>query len=154
MKTKITLTLLLTSIFYFSFGQSINMDAPKRTNTIILVKEGEALPILIEFAKHLQDNGYSIEKLDKDLLSLSTDFKEFKFAGVAVMKIIAFVRQNENKVKIEIKGKIEISNPNGGQVPFDVCNCGMMGAARKNSFKAIITLLESYKFESVEFLEK
>ena len=146
--------LFLTSIYYFSNGQSMNLEAPKKTNTIILVKEGEALPILIEFAQHLQDNGYSIEKLDKDLLSVSTDFKEFKFAGVAVMKIIAFVRQKENNVRIEIKGKIEISNPRGGQVPFDICNCGMMGDARKNSFKAMIAIIEKYKFDSVEFLEK
>lgn len=154
MKSKIIAIFLLTSMFYVSFGQSINLDAPKKTNTIILVKEGEALPILIEFAEHLQDNGYSIEKIDKDLLSLSTDFKDVKFAGVAVMKIIAFVRQKENKVRIEIKGKLEISNPSGGQVPFDICNCGMMGDARKNSFKAMINIIEKYTFDSVEFLEK
>ena len=154
MKTKTIAILFLTSMFFVSFGQSINLDAPKKTNTIILVKEGEAFPILIEFAQHLQDNGYSIEKLDKDLLSVSTDFKEFKFAGVAVMKIVAFVRQKENKVRIEIKGKVEISNPSGGQVPVDICNCGMMGDARKNSFKAMIAVIEKYKFDSVEFLEK
>lgn len=154
MKTAILIMSLQISLTMVSYGQSNKFDAPKKTNTIILIKEGNSLQILTEFAQHLQDNGYTIEKLDKDLFSLSTDYKDYKFAGKAVIKIISFVRQVDNKVKIEIKGKIEISNPNGGQVPYDVCNCGMSGDARKNAFKTIITLIESYPFENIEFIEK
>ena len=83
-----------------------------------------------------------------------TDFKEYKFSGIAVLKIFAFVRQLENNVKIEIKGKIEVSNPFGGQIPYDACNCGLSGDARKNAFKTILTLLETYSYENIEFLEK
>lgn len=151
---KTIITTLLLFIVFFSFGQNEKTEAPKKTNTIIILKEGNAEQILIEFAQHLQDNGYSIEKLDKDLLSLSTGFKDYKFSGKAVLKIFAFVRQLESNVKIEIKGKIEISNPYGGQVPYDVCNCGLSGDARKNAFKTILTLLETYSYESIEFLEK
>ncbi|HON69942.1 MAG TPA: hypothetical protein PL153_02665 [Tenuifilum sp.] len=148
------ITTLLVFIVLISFGQNKKIEAPKKANTIIILKKGNAEQILIEFAQHLQDNGYSIEKLDKDLLSLSTDFKEYKFSGIAVLKIFAFVRQLENNVKIEIKGKIEVSNPFGGQIPYDACNCGLSGDARKNAFKTILTLLETYSYENIEFLEK
>lgn len=154
MRTSITIFALMIIMNTLSYGQTEKFDAPKKTNTIVLIKEGNATLILTEFAQHLQDNGYTIEKLDRELLSLSTDFRDYKFAGKAVMKIIVFVRQMDTKVKIEIKGKIEISNPFGGQVPYDVCNCGMAGDARKNAFKAILKLIETYSFESIEFIEK
>lgn len=128
-------------------------DIPKKTNTITIFKEGTAQQILTSFALHLQDNGYSIEKLDKDLLSLFTDFKEYKFAGVSVMKIVAFARQVDNKVKLEIRGKIEISSP-GNKIPFEICKCGMVGDARLNAFKEMLSLVEKYSYDTIEFSVK
>lgn len=154
MRAKTMAMLLLMSMSYLSYGQLSYKDAPRKTNTIVITKQGDDLTTLIEFAKHLQDNGFSIDKLDKDFLSLSTDFKDFKFAGVAVMKIVAFIRKKNNNVKIEIKGKIEISNPYGGQVPMDVCKCGMAGDARKNAFQEMLSIIDSYKFDSIEYFKK
>jgi hypothetical protein len=127
-------------------------DIPKKTNTITVYKEGTALQILTDLARHLQDNGYSIEKLDKDLLSLSTDYKTFKFQGVAVMKIVAFVRQVESKVKIELKGKVEVTSAlASGNVPFDACKCGLVGDARLNSFKEMLEIVEKFNYLTIEF---
>lgn len=154
MKRKIAVIFIFFIVYCSSLAQSKKYDSPKKTNTIVLTKEGDANAILIDFAKYLQDSGYSIERIDKDLLSISTDFRTYKFDGIAVMKINAFVKQNDDKVKIEIKGKIEITNPYGGQIPYEACNCGFAGDARKKAFKEMISLIENYKFDNLEFLVK
>lgn len=155
---KIYLFISLICILQTTFSQekkSDISDIPKKTNTITFYKEGTALQILTELARHLQDNGYSIEKLDKDLLSLSTDFKTYKFQGVSEMNIIAFVRQVEGKVKVEIKGKVKVHDPlNGGSIPFDACKCGLVGDARLNAFKEMLETVEKFNYLTIEFSTK
>ena len=45
-------------------------------------------------------------KVDKELLTLSTDFKSYKFSGVAVINC-CFCKANGPKSILEIKGNIE-----------------------------------------------
>jgi hypothetical protein len=42
----------------------------------------------------------------------------------------------------------------GGPVPFEACNCGMIGDARKNAFSEILRTLADFEFENVEFIIK
>jgi hypothetical protein len=150
----------ISIIFYscfaiFSFGQGNTFDPPKKVNAIIIEKKSPSLDFLLDYARHLQEFGFSIEKLDRDLVSLSTDFKTYEFAGVAVVKIIAYAKQNGDTSSIEIRGKVEVTNPMaGGPVPFEACNCGMVGDARKNAFNDILRTLRDFKFDSLEFIIK
>ncbi len=152
MKINIKLTIVLLFSSVLLFGQTHNFKPPKKTNTIILEKESKAVDFLIDYAKHLQDYGYAIEKIDKDLLSLSTEFKGYKFGGVAVVKIIAFAREKGTQSTLTIKGKIEVTNPlAGGQVPFEAANKGMSGDAQRNGFNEILNTLHEFNYDSIEF---
>ncbi len=154
MKNYFLFSFFVFNLNLIAYSQNTKYNVPKKTNTVVLLKEGTALLILTNLAQYLQDNGYTIDKMDKDLLSLSTDFKDYNFAGKAGLKIVAYTRQVDSIVKIEIKGKIELSSPFGGQVQYEACNCGLAGDARKNAFNTLLKLLENYSFESIEFLEK
>ena len=124
---------------------------PKGTNTIILKTELSNSELLISFARHLQDEGYSIEKLDKDLLSLSTEYEDYKTPSVAVMKIDAFVRGN----KIVISGDINITDAlSGAVVKMDICKCGFSGDARLNAFKEMLRTIISFKYNEIEYQKK
>ncbi len=149
---KLTIGLLFQSVLIF--GQNQTLKPPKKVNTIVIEKTDSAVNLLLEYAKHLQDFGFSIEKIDKEFLTLSTDFKSYKFGGVAVIRIVAFSRQKGTKSRLEIKGKIEVSNPFGGQVPYEACNCGMAGDARKNGFKEILKTLDNFAYDTIEFVKK
>lgn len=152
-RTKILIILLLANTILV-VGQNRTFHPPKKVNTIIIEKKDTAIHFLIDYAKHLQDVGYTIEKLDKDFLTFSTDYKNYKFSGVAVLKIIAFARQNGPIARLEIRGKIEVSNASGGQFPLEACNCGMKGNAKKNAFIEILKTLDDLKFRKIEFLKK
>lgn len=154
MKTNITLTIALLFSSFLLFGQTHNFNPPKKTNTIILKKECDAVDFLIEYAKHLQDFGFSIDKIDKDLLTLSTEFKEYKASGVGVVKILAFARQKDEKCTLVIRGNIELSNPFGGQVPMEACNCGMKADNQRKGFNEILNTLNDFKYDSIEFETK
>jgi hypothetical protein len=152
MKRYIILTAVLLNYSNHLIGQVLN--PPKKVNTVVIEKVDTAVNLLMDYARKLQDFGFSIEKVDKELLTLSTDFKSYKFGGIAVVKVVAFSRQNGTIARLEIKGKIEVSNPYGGQVPFEACNCGMMGDARKNGFSEMLKTLERFSFDKIEFLIK
>jgi hypothetical protein len=157
---KLTIGLMLQSVLLCSGcktleNQPLNpFNPPPKANTIVIEKTDNAANFLLEYAKHLQDFGFSIEKVDKELLTLSTDFKSYKFSGVAVIKIVAFARQNGPKSILEIKGNIEVSNPFGGQVPFNACNCGSPGDAQRNGFNEILKTLDNFAYDSIEFVIK
>ena len=59
---KFTIVLLFSSVLLF--GQTHNFKPPKKTNTIILEKECAAVDFLVDYAKHLQDYGFTIEKIE------------------------------------------------------------------------------------------
>ncbi len=151
-KLLILITFLIPTLILL--GQNKNIVPPKKTNTIIISRKDVAEHFLLDYAKHLQNYGFSIEKFDKEFLTLATDFKRYKFGGVAVIKIVAYSKQTGDTSKIIIKGKIEISNPYGGQVPDEACNCGMAGDARKNGFKEILKTLDNFNYDRIEFLKK
>jgi len=155
MKKNITLFvwLLILSISVVN-GQDKSFDAPKKSNLITVSKKDTALQFLLQYARHLQDFGFSVDRIDKELLSFSTDFKTYKFGGIAVIKITVFARQNGDTAKLEIKGKIEVSNADGGKFPYDACNCGLPGDARKNAFKEMLKTLESFPVDKIEFIIK
>ena len=154
MKRHIILTVGLLIYSSHLFGQNQALNPPKKVNAIVIEKADTAVNLLMSYARQLQDFGFSIEKVDKELLTLSTDFKSYNFGGVAVVKVVAFSRQSGTNARLEIKGKIEVSNPSGGQVPFEACNCGMMGDARKNGFSEILKTLENFSYDKIEFLIK
>lgn len=144
---KIVLCLVALVSFYPVIGQN-EIKPQKKSNTIILTTELSNLDLLIEFAKHLQDAGYIIEKLDKDLISLSTDYEEYKTPSIAVMKIDAFVRGN----KIVIRGDINITDAlSGSVVKMDICNSGFPGDARLNAFKEMLKTANTFKHNEIEF---
>ena len=144
--------LLATLCATMAFGQELS-DIPKKTNTIILSDSAKSFNYLIEFANYLQDQGYDIEKLDKDLQNLNTAFKDYKFAGLAQMKIYAFTRQMDSTAVLTIKCKILISSF-AGQAPMDACNCGIIGDARLNAFKETLRLAKGFQYDKIEFLIK
>jgi hypothetical protein len=154
MKRHIILTAGLLIYSIHLFGQNQALSPSKKVNAVVIVRTDTALNFLMSYARQLQDFGFSIEKVDKELLTLSTDFKSYKFGGVAVVKVVAFSRQSGTMARLEIKGKIEVSNPYGGQVPFEACNCGMMGDARKNGFNEILKTLDNFSYDKIEFLIK
>ncbi|HLW07885.1 MAG TPA: hypothetical protein VKY45_09995, partial [Marinilabiliaceae bacterium] len=131
-----------------------NFQPPKKTNTIVLKQKCNATDFLVEYAKHLQDFGFAIEKIDKDLLNFSTEFKSYKASGVGVIKILAFARQKGEECTLVIRGNIELSNPYGGQVPMEACNCGMIGDNRKKGFNEILNTLTNFNYDSIEFETK
>lgn len=154
MRKQIVNIIALLILSHFLFGQNQLPNPPKKVNTIVIEKSDTAVHLLMNYARQLQDSGFSIDKIDKELLTLSTDFKSYNFGGIAVVKVVAFTRQNGATARLEIKGKIEVSNPYGGQVPFDACNCGIIGDARKNGFSEILKTLEKFSFDKIEFLTK
>jgi hypothetical protein len=154
MKRYVTLTAGLLIYSTYLFGQDQALRPAKKVNTIVIEKADTAVNLLMSYARHLQHFGFFIEKVDKELLTLSTDFKSYKFGGIAVVKVVAFSRQSGTNARLEIKGKIEVSNPYGGQVPFEACNCGMMGDARKNGFSEILKTLDNFPYDKIEFLIK
>lgn len=125
--------------------------APKNANVIILVKEGAAEDVLVNFALFLRDHGYSIENLDKELLSLSTEYREFKASGAGELKIKAYTEQEGPNVKIVIRGSIKMANPFGSPVSFEACNCGIVGDNRKRGFNTIMNLVLSFPFDTFSF---
>lgn len=135
-----------------TIAQQRNFNPPKKASAVVILKKDSSITFLTEYAKHLQNLGFSIEKFDKELVSLSTEFKNYKFGGVAVIKIIAFAQQNGETSKITIRGNIKVSTGIRGDVPFEACNCGMSGDARKNGFSEILKTLENFNYEDFMFL--
>lgn len=149
---KTFLTLLLTLFCISTFSQDIKI--PRKTNQILIYKKDSALNLLKDYAKTLQDRNFNIDKLDKDLLSIKTESKTFKFAGVATMKIFATVKQKGDSAILKITGSIEVTNPlAGGQIPFESCFCGMAGSAQLNSFKEILATIEPYKEDRIVYIK-
>lgn len=142
-------------LIFFSLsisGQEV--DIPRKTNQILVYKKDSAINLLKEYARILQDHNFNIEKLDKDLLNIKTEPKSFKFSGVATMKIFANTRQLGDTTVLKITGSIEIINPMvAGPVPFESCNCGIMGNAQLNSFKEILATLAEVKADRVVYLK-
>ena len=138
----------------YLFGQNQEFNPPKKANTIVIEKVDSAVNLLMSYARQLQDFGFSVEKVDKELLTLSTEFKSYKFGGIAVVKVVAFSKQSGTNARLEIKGNIEVYNSYGNQVPFDACNCGIMGDARKNGFNEILKTLDKFSYDKIEFLIK
>lgn len=152
MKTNILLLICIMGTNIIGFSQNSSEKLPKNTNTIILKLTGDATKELTKFANHLQDKGFTIEKLDNTLLSLSTDNKGFKVGGrYANLRIKAYSRQNDSLVSIIISGKVEVSGLGGGQIPFDACNCGIAGDARKGGFNVIRDSVEGFTFDTIEY---
>src|SRR5688500_16816545 len=87
-----------------TIAQQRNFNPPKKASAVVILKKDSSITFLTEYAKHLQNLGFSIEKFDKELVSLSTEFKNYKFGGVAVIKIIAFAQQNGETSKITVRG--------------------------------------------------
>lgn len=149
MKNFILLILVLFS--FQAIGQET--EVPKKTNQILVYKKDSALNVLMEYARILQDHNFNVEKLDRDLLSVKTESKTFKFSGVATMKIFANTKQQGDITILKITGNIEVTNPlAGGQVPFESCNCGIMGNAQLNSFKEILSTLDEIKADRTVYL--
>lgn len=65
-------TILFTLI---SFGQSTN-EPIKKTNTILIMTEMDVNEIFVSWGKHLAQNGFSIDKSNKDFLTLTTGPKD------------------------------------------------------------------------------
>lgn len=141
--------ILLSTI---TIAQNRNFNPPKKASAVVVLKKDSAITFLTDYAKHLQNFGFSIERFDKELASLSTDFKTYKFGGVAVIKIVAFAQQNGETAKITIRGKIKVSTGIRGDVPYEACNCGMSGDARKNGFFEILKTLNNFNHEDFAFL--
>ena len=133
-------------------AQNGNFNPPKKASAVVLLKKDSAVSFLAGYAKHLQNFGFSIERFDKELASLSTDFKTYKFGGVAVIKIVAFAQQNGETAKITIRGKIKVSTGIRGDGPYEACNCGMSGDARRNGFSEILKTLNNFNYEDFAFL--
>ena len=149
MKNPILLVLILFS--FQAIAQEI--EVPKKTNQILVFLKDSAINVLKEYARILQDHNFNIEKLDRDLLSVKTEPKTFKFSGVATMKIFANTRQQGDTTVLKITGSIEVTNPMlAGPVPFESCNCGIMGNAQLNSFKEILATLADIKADRVVYL--
>lgn len=133
-------------------GKVKDHKVTKRANVIIIEKNDSAQKVLKELSLLLLDKGFSIEKYDKELFSITTDFKRFKFGGVAVMKVLVTARQNGNKTILKLRAKIEVTNAlAGGQVPFESCYCGLTGDAKRNSFIELINIADSFSYDSIEF---
>ena len=72
-KELLTLPAILLTLI--SFGQSTN--APfKKSNAILIITEMEGNETFISWGKHLSQNGFSIDKSNKDFLTLTTGPKD------------------------------------------------------------------------------
>lgn len=148
---KTTLLILVFSLSMFSVCNSQQLKAPKNSNVITITKAGDAKEVFIEFGMFLRDYGYSLENVDKDFLSLSTGYKEFKASGAGELKIKSYTQQTDKHVEIVIRGTLKMANPFGSPVSFEACNCGMAGDNRKKAFNTIIKLVEKYECDKIEF---
>ena len=149
--------IIIIFLVFFAFAANAQTNplenAPKKSNMVVIEKEGNALDFLIDYGKHLQDFGFTVENINKDFLSLSTDFKEYKHSGVAVIKLNVHAKQKNNIAILVIRGKIEVSSLYG-TVPFEACKCGMVGDARKNGFREIGYTLENFNYSKIEIFKK
>lgn len=133
-----------------SFCQYNIDNAPKKANTVIITRSGDALTLLKELIVNLQDKGYFIDKFEKELLSVETKYKEFKYSGVydGELKIILFARQiEEDKVKFVIKGEVKF----GGKFTNEACNCGIGGDVRKKGFETMLEALSAFRYETISY---
>ena len=152
MKSIILISALIGFFTFNVLSQAQDVKPQSKSNTIILTKNGDALKLLNDLVFHLQDNGYNIEKFNKELFSIETSYKIFKYSGgmSGNHKIFIYARQKDDNVMVVVSGKIEISGI-GSQVSYEACNCGVIGDARKNAFTQIINVITSYQWETINF---
>lgn len=93
-KSQLWLALLPLALLFAVVQNCHAQEAPKKANTAVI----SCSECLIEFAKYLQDEGFDIDRLDKELGSVQTNFKEVGEANTK-LKLSARLRGNELIVK-------------------------------------------------------
>lgn len=133
-----------------SFSAFSQVKLPRKTSTVILHSEDSAHIVIVNFAKHLQREGFIIDKLDKELLSLNTDFKSFKWQTGGNVKLYVYAEVEGAGSKLVIRGKA--ANTGAGlDYVFDVCQCGVYGDLRQAALQQMISVTASFDGGMVSF---
>lgn len=121
---KILLYFLLISFSVFA------QEIPKNSRAIIItVSESDPEKIYKSLAAHLIDNGYTIEKSDKDLLYINTERKVVKYAWE--VRISATIK--DNKIKFTGKQFLPGFDDSENQIRY----YGVKGAMYKTCFDEV-----------------
>jgi hypothetical protein len=151
-------TLFLISII-FALTISINaqdksIKPPKDANVIQLQIQGNAFELLTDYALKLQEFGFIIKDLNKELISFHTDYKFYKYSSITELRIKVSVKQDGGNSIFDIRGEINNYNSYGNPVPYEVCYCGKSKDAKKMAFNKILKTVEGLDYRKIEFLTK
>jgi hypothetical protein len=142
--------LIVLCIFYSNHLIS-QLDIPKKSNVIVFEKKTTADSLLMWYAEKLLDLGYVID-VNKDLRTITTEYKSFKWQGSARVQIIGRVKQKDDVSILELRGNAEVSHVFVG-VPmiYPSCQCGIPGDVRKASFKEILKSSAGMEYDKFWF---
>jgi hypothetical protein len=142
--------LIVLCIFYSNHLIS-QLDIPKKSNVIVFEKKTTADSLLMWYAEKLLDLGYVID-VNKDLKTITTEYKSFKWQGSARVQIIGRVKQKDDVSILELRGNVEVSNIMVGfPVTNPSCECGFAGDARKVSFKEMLKSVGGMEYDKFWF---
>ncbi len=143
---KFTLIFLFIVFKLITFAQ----EMPKKANVIVIEKKTESLDYLTRFAKLLQSEAYPVNEINKDLLSVQTDFKRMDWDGIASLSVYAYAEQFDSTSIIRITGRVEVTSM-GSTGLLDACNCGGLNNARIAAWKRINELVRKFEYDLIKY---
>lgn len=144
------LIFLILFVVPFLASAEDNPKPLKKANVIIIERKDSAMKFLVDYSVNLRKHGFTVDRLDKDLMQITTNPKQYKFGGLANMKIIASSRQEGEIAIIEITGTTTVMSLYGN-ADYQICNCGLIGDVRLNAFNEIQSTLENMKIDKIQF---
>ncbi|WP_254563178.1 hypothetical protein [Dyadobacter diqingensis] len=138
----ILLALLL--IVPFSQSTSFGQDIPKNVTTITLtVEESDPEKTYKALAAYLIEQGYIIERSDKDLLYINTEKRTLN--NIWEVRIFATIKEN----KIRFTGKQFF--PGFDRTESEIRNYGMKGSMAKMCFNELNRIAKSFSNSEIEY---
>jgi len=122
-------------------------NPPKNVKKIVLtLSDSTSRDITVKkLVKYLSDNGYEIDRYDKDLDLITTKEKDIKFWQ---MRLSVYLEEN----KIKISGKA-MGSALGVSSSWDVENKGSMGSVFVHTWREMNTITLGFPHSSVEYLK-
>jgi hypothetical protein len=143
----------IPTFLFILFGLiTFAQDIPKKANVIVISKNTKSLDYLIKFAKYLQSEGYPVEEINKDLQSVKTGYKKFKWGGTASLSIYAYAEEYDSTSNIRITGRIEFSS--FLELHYEeACNCGSIGVHNVTfaGFKTLDELVRKFEYDLIQY---
>jgi hypothetical protein len=139
MKIYLIIAFLLSSVL--SFAQN---PVPKKVNTIIITDTLSGADALKKLSLLLQDKGFTIDKSDKELLSITTGPKPIKMCSV----ILNIYKRDK---QIFITGSFDAGVVSGMTIKDKISNTGMKGSMANNAWNEMNNLALAYGGSKIEY---